>query len=167
MLKGRPADVASMEAPTGDAGIYARESSYLDRYVQLGEAGDRIISLSFPSQPEDDAGADHALLDRIDEYLQGVEDDFADVTVGLTVPTDQRTVLEAVQEIPYGEDATVAQVARMTPDLDDDDEDDLAQVRKALAANPVPLLIPDHRVRDGPSAAPPPVEQKLRAIEGL
>ncbi|MFU1780167.1 MGMT family protein [Haloarcula japonica] len=167
MLKGRPTDSDSMEAPTGDAGIYARESSYLDRYVQLGEAGDRIISLSFPSQPEDDAGEDHTLLDRIAEYLQGVEDDFADVTVGLTVPTDQRIVLEAVQEIPYGEDASVAQVAHMTPDLDDDDEDDLAQVRKALAANPVPLLIPDHRVRDGPSAAPPPVEQKLRAIEGL
>ncbi|MFB9809973.1 MGMT family protein [Haloarcula sebkhae] len=167
MLKRRPADDASMEAPTGDAGIYARESSYLDRHVQLGEAGDRIISLSFPSQPEAGAGEDHALLDRIDEYLQGVEDDFTDVTVGLTVPTDQRTVLEAVREIPYGEDASVAQVARMTPDLDDDDEDDLAQVREALAANPVPLLIPDHRVRDGPSAAPPPVEQKLRAIEGL
>ncbi|MDS0220627.1 MGMT family protein [Haloarcula sp. S1AR25-5A] len=167
MLKGRPADDASMEAPTGDAGIYARESSYLDRYVQLGEAGDRIISLSFPSQPEDDVSEDHALLDRIDEYLQGVEDDFTDVTVGLTVPTAQRTVLEAVREIPYGEDASVAQVARMMPDLDDDDEDDLAQVREALAANPVPLLIPDHRVRDGPSAAPPPVEQKLRAVEGL
>jgi methylated-DNA-[protein]-cysteine S-methyltransferase len=40
-------------------------------------------------------------------------------------------------------------------------------VREALAANPVPLLIPDHRVRDGPSGAPPPVEQKLRAVEGL
>lgn len=156
-----------MEAPTGDAGIYARESSYLDRYVQLGEAGDRIISLSFPSQPEADAGEDHTLLDRIAEYLQGVEDDFADVTVGLTVPTDQRIVLEAVQEIPYGEDVSVAQVAQMTPDLDADEQDDIAQVREALAANPVPLLIPDHRVRDGPSAAPPPVEQKLRAIEDL
>ncbi|MFB6224487.1 MAG: MGMT family protein [Haloarcula sp.] len=167
MLKGRPVDVASMEAPTGDAGIYACESSYLDRYVQFGEAGDRIISLSFPPQPEDDAGEDHALLDRIDEYLRGAEDDFGDVTVGLTVPTDQRTVLEIVQQIPYGEDASVAQIARMTPDLADDDEEDLTQIREALAANPVPLLIPDHRVRDGPSAAPPPVEQKLRAVEGL
>ncbi|WP_424000093.1 methylated-DNA--[protein]-cysteine S-methyltransferase [Haloarcula salina] len=167
MLKGRPPDLVGMETPTGDAGIYARESSYLDRFVQFGEAGDRIISLSFPSAPEADAGADHSLLDRIEEYLQGTEDDFADVTVGLTVPTDQRRVLEAVREIPYGEDASVAQLARMTPDLDDDDQADLTAVREALAANPVPLLIPDHRVRDGPSAAPPPVEQKLRAVEGL
>ncbi|MFC6974243.1 methylated-DNA--[protein]-cysteine S-methyltransferase [Halomicroarcula sp. GCM10025709] len=156
-----------METPSDDAGIYARESEYLDRYVQFGAAGDRIISLSFPTHPEDVTSDDHALLDRIDEYLAGAEDDFRDVALGLTVPTDQRRVLEAVREIPYGENATVEQVARMTPDLDSTEQEDLTAVREALAANPVPLLIPDHRVRDGPSAAPPPVEQKLRSLEGL
>ncbi|GGN85110.1 MULTISPECIES: methylated-DNA--[protein]-cysteine S-methyltransferase [Haloarcula] len=155
-----------METPTSDAGIYARESAYLDRFVQFGEAGERVISLSFPKTPEADSQDDHPLLDRIEDYLNGAEDDFADVTVGLTVPTDQRTVLEAVREIPYGEDATVEQIARMTPGLSASEQEDLTQVREALAANPVPLLIPDHRVRDGPSAAPPPVEQKLRAVEG-
>jgi methylated-DNA-[protein]-cysteine S-methyltransferase len=156
-----------METPTDDAGIYARESDYLERYVQFGEAGDRVISLSFPTHPEDVTSDEHALLDRIDDYLTGTEDDFADVTVGLTVPTDHRQVLEAVREIPYGENATVEQVTRMTPDLDSSDQEDQTTVREALAANPVPLLIPDHRVRDGPSAAPPPVEQKLRSLEGL
>ena len=156
-----------MSAPTGDAGIYARESTYLERAVQLGEAGDRIISVSFPAQPDDDAPTDHPLLDRIDEYLAGTADDFTDVTIGLTVPTAQRQVLDAVREIPYGENATVEQVARMTPGLDPDDTSDQTLVREALEANPIPLLIPDHRVRDGPSGAPPPVEQKLRALEGL
>lgn len=155
-----------MEPPTGGAGIYARESEYLDRFVQLGEAGDRIIAISFPTQPDD--GEDtHALLDRIDEYLSGVEDGFDDVTVGLTVPTAQRAVLEAVRNVPYGTDVTVEEVAGMTPDLSPDESDDLTAVREALAANPVPLLVPDHRVRDGPSGAPPPVERKLRAVEGL
>ena len=156
-----------MDTPTDDAGIYARESDYLDRHVQFGEAGDRVISLSFPTHPEDVTSDDHALLDRIDDYLTGTEDGFRDVTVGLTVPTDQRRVLEAVREIPYGENATVEQVTRMAPDLDSSDQADQTAVREALAANPVPLLIPDHRVRDGPSAAPPPVEQKLRSLEGL
>jgi len=55
----------------------------------------------------------------------------------------------------------------MTEGLGADDQDDQQQVREALAANPVPLLIPDHRVRDGPSGAPPAVEQKLRVVEGL
>ena len=151
---------------TADAGIFARESDLLERYVQFGAAGEKIIQLSFPNRPEDDAGTEHDLLDRIERYLNSDAEDFGDVEVGLTVPTDQRSVLEAVREIPYGEQGSVAQVARMAG-LDPDDEESQRTVREALAENPVPLVIPDHRVRDGPSGAPPDVEQKLRSIEGL
>jgi len=156
-----------MATPTGDAGIYARESTYLDRFVQFGEAGDRVISVSFPTQADPDSSSEHPLLDRIEGYLAGAEDDFDDVTVGLTVPTDQRKVLEAVDQIPYGEEGSVEQVVMMTQGLGSDEQEDQTQVREALAANPVPLLIPDHRVRDGPSGAPPEVEQRLRSVEGL
>jgi len=149
-----------------EAGIYARHADYLDRYVQLGAAQGRVISVSFPESPDDHDEA-HDLLDRIEAYLQGTEDDFADVTVALTVPTDQRAVLERVREIPYGEDVDTAQLARMAPELDPEDDADVRTVREALANNPAPLVIPDHRVRDGPSAAPAAVEQKLRAVEGL
>lgn len=149
------------------AGIYARDSTYLDRAVQLGIAQGRVISVSFPAVPDDNAEMDHELLDRIDSYLQGTNDDFADVVVALTVPTDQRTVLEQLREVPYGDGITVEQLVRMSPGLDADEESDHTLVREALAENPAPILIPDHRVRDGPSAAPPPVEQKLRAVEGL
>jgi methylated-DNA-[protein]-cysteine S-methyltransferase len=159
-----------------EAGIYARESPYLDRSVQFGEAQTRVISVSFPRQPEGDADDEHPLLDRIEEYLRGSEEEFADVTVALTVPTQRRKVLETVREVPYGEQVSVAQLARMTPDMDPgsaDDEDEsgaseaVRTVREALADNPAPLLIPDHRVRDGPSGAPADVEQKLRSVEGL
>jgi methylated-DNA-[protein]-cysteine S-methyltransferase len=149
-----------------EAGIYARHADYLDRYVQLGAAQGRVIAVSFPESPDDHDEA-HDLLDRIEAYLQGTEDDFADVTVALTVPTDQRAVLERVREIPYGEDVDTAQLARMAPELDPEDDADVRTVREALANNPAPLVIPDHRVRDGPSAAPAAVEQKLRAVEGL
>lgn len=151
----------------GEAGIYARESTYLDRYVQVGIAQGRVISVSFPPEPDAEAEGEHALLDRIDAYLQGGGDDFADVTVALTVPTDRRDVLEAVRTIPYGKQTTVEDVTGMTPGLDSDESDDRALVREALADNPAPLLVPDHRVRDGPSAAPAGVEQRLRAVEGL
>lgn len=151
-----------------DAGIYARESPYLDRYVQLGAASGRVLSVSFPETPEADAETEHPVLEQIFEYLDGLEEvDFEEVQVALTVPTDQRAVLEQVRGIPYGEQVRVEALARMTPDLDPDDEDDIILVRTALDENPAPLLIPDHRVRDGPSAAPPPVEQKLRSLEGL
>lgn len=149
------------------AGIYARESEYLERFVQVGVAGGKVVSVSFPPVADDEASTDHPLLDRIDRYLEGVEDDFADVEVGLTVPTDQRRVLEALRAVPYGEQVSVVRLARRVPGLDPEDDADGELVRTALAANPVPLVIPDHRVRDGPSAAPPVVEQRLRAIEGL
>lgn len=147
------------------AGIYARESTYLDRYVQLGIAQGRVISVSFPSTPDEEA--DHDLLDRIESYLQGGEDDFRDVTVALTLPTDKREVLEQLRDLRYGTEATVEELTGMTAGLDPDDEKDRTLVREALAENPAPLLIPDHRIRDGPSAAPAQVEQKLRAVEGL
>ncbi|MDF9745668.1 MGMT family protein [Natrinema salsiterrestre] len=151
-----------------DAGIYARESQYLDRYVQLGAASGRVLSVSFPEIPDDNAEDEHAVLDRIFEYLDGLEEiTFDDVTVAMTMPTDQRAVLEGVQDVPYGDQVTVETLARMTSGLDHTDEDDIILVRTALDENPAPLLIPDHRVRDGPSAAPPDVEQKLRSLEGL
>ncbi|SER56945.1 MGMT family protein [Natrinema salaciae] len=151
-----------------DAGIYARESNYLDRYVQLGAASGRVLSVSFPEIPDDDVEDEHPFLDRIFEYLDGLEPvTFEDVQIAMTMPTDQRAVLEGVREIPYGDQVTVETLARMTSGLDHEDDDDIILVRTALDENPAPLLIPDHRVRDGPSAAPPDVEQKLRSLEGL
>lgn len=149
------------------AGIYARKSAYLDRYVQVGLASGRVVSVSFPETPDEEAvEGDHALLDRIDAYLEGNADDFADVEVGITVPTDQRSVLETLRKVGYSDQVSVEQLARMTPGLSDANEDHQL-VRTALDENPVPLVIPDHRVRDGPSGAPPKVEQWLRSLEGL
>ena len=151
-----------------DAGIYAQESTYLDRHVQLGVASGRVLSVSFPDVPDDEAEGEHPILDLIFAYLDGIDPvTFEDVQVALTVPTDRRAVLEQVQQIPYGDQVDVDTLARMTPALDHEDEDDVITVRTALDENPAPLVIPDHRVRDGPSAAPPPVEQKLRSLEEL
>lgn len=150
-----------------EAGIYAQESPYLERVVQIGVAGGRVISVSFPDEPDPEASDDHEILERIVAYLEGVEDDFADLEVGLTVPTDQRKVLEATRKIPYGEQVSAETLARMAGVFDPEEDPDLTIVRTALDENPIPLVVPDHRVRDGPSAAPPAVEQRLRSLEGL
>lgn len=149
------------------AGIYALQSGYLGRYVQIGVAQGRVLSVDFPATPADDAAEEHELLDRIGAYLQGERDEFDDVAVAMTMPTDQRTVLEAVGQIPYGENATVEQVIHMAAGLDGDDEGKQRTVREALAGNPAPIFVPTHRVRDGPGGMPPDVETKLRALEGL
>jgi methylated-DNA-[protein]-cysteine S-methyltransferase len=148
------------------AGIFARESSYLGRYVQVGMAAEKVISVSFPVEPDADASAEHPVLDRIFAYLEGVEEEFRDVEVGLTVSSERRGVLDATREIPYGEQTTVRTLVRSVAGLDVDDDEDVELARAALAENPVPVLIPDHRVRDGASACPPEVEQRLRSLEG-
>jgi len=150
-----------------DAGIYARQSPYLERHVQIGAASGRVLSVSFPETADADAVADHPVLDRIERYLEGAADDFEDVDVAMTMPTDHRAILESLRAVPYGENVTVDALARMTADLDPGSEDDRTVVRTALDSNPVPLVVPDHRVSDGPSAAPPTVEQRLRSLEGL
>lgn len=149
------------------AGIYARECPSLDRVVQLGIAQGRVLAVDFPEAMPPDAGTEHDLLDRIEAYLDGETEEFQDVTIAMTMQTDHAEVLERVRDLPYGENATVEQLAHLVPGRGSADEDDQRVIREALADNPVPLLIPDHRVRDGPSGAPPAVEQRLRSLEGL
>jgi methylated-DNA-[protein]-cysteine S-methyltransferase len=150
------------------AGIYAREVEFLERYVQFGEASSRVISVTTPEVPDDDAEGEHELLDRFERYCEGLnEDNFADVEVGMTMPTDQRDVLQALRQVGYGEQVDVKTLANMTPGIDAENDEERITVRQALADNPIPILVPDHRVRDGPSALPPAVEQKLRTLEDL
>lgn len=148
------------------SGVFARQFADLDRAVQLGLASGRLLKVEFPTRVPDDAEPDAELLDRVEEYLGGTQDDFDDVILAITVPTDQRDVLKATRQVPYGEEAMVSQVARMA-NLDPDDPDDVALVTEALRANPVPLVIPDHRVQGGPYATPEPVRSTFRSVEEI
>lgn len=148
------------------AGIYGRTFETVDRNVQIGVAQGRVLSVDFPPSL-DDAGGEHELLDRVEAYLTGQEDDFADVQVAMTMPTDQRAVLDAVREVPYGETATVKQLTRMVPGRDADDPEDVTAVADALAANPAPVFLPTHRVRDGPDGMPSDIAATLRSLEGV
>ncbi|WP_135663726.1 MGMT family protein [Halorhabdus rudnickae] len=149
------------------SGIVAREVAFLNRAVQLGFASGRVIAVSFPDSPPADADDEHPLLEEITAYFEGEDIDFSGWEVALTMPTDRRDVLETLRSIPYGEGVSVEQLTRMTPGLDPERGEDVSLVRTSLAENPVPLLVPDHRVADGPSGAPPAVEQQLCSIEGL
>ena len=147
-----------------DVGVFAREFESLGRAVEIGVAGGSVISVSFPEAPEADADPDHPLLDRIDAYLGGEPDHFDDVEIALTVPTDHRQVLEATRNVPYGETVSLARVLRMAG-LDPDDDADRETARNALAENPIPLFVPDHRVRDTPGGASGAIAERLRAVE--
>ena len=143
-------------------GIYARESAALDRPVQIGVAAGRVIAVSFPDDVPPDAAPDHPALDAILDALDGGPD--PEVEVALTVSTDHRRVLEAVRSIPRGETVPVDTLVR-TAGLDPDDEADRETVAAALAENPVPILVPDHRVSGVPGATPAAVADRLRTLE--
>lgn len=145
-----------------DTGIYAREIDGTGRAVQVGIASGRVINVSMPDEPSGEAVRDHELLDRIERYVGGEADDFGDVPIALTVPTGQRAVLERVRELPYGATTDVATLARTTPGLDEEDQ---GTVRDALRANPLPILIPGHRVVDGPSPLSGELDRRLRSVE--
>ncbi|WP_122089421.1 MGMT family protein [Halalkalicoccus subterraneus] len=145
-----------------DTGIYARALGEFG-VVRIGIASRRVISLSIPEEPPDEATRGHPLLDQIERVLAGESDDFEDVPIALTVPTDHRAVLERVREVPYGETTDVATLTRTVPGLDS--EEDEGVVRAALEANPVPILLPSHRVVDGPSALPAGLDRRLRELE--
>ncbi|PSQ44390.1 cysteine methyltransferase [Halobacteriales archaeon SW_7_68_16] len=152
---------------TEQAGIYARESAHVDRYVRIGVAGEHVVSISFPETPapEAEVGGDHPLLDRIEARLGGDPDDFRDVEVALTMPTDRRVVLETLREVSPGRTVTVETLARTTPGLDVDGPEAVETVRAAVSSNPVPLVVPDHRVRDARGATPDAVAERLRSVE--
>ena len=146
------------------AGIFARRFDSLDCVVQLGIAGGRVISVSFPDDVPADADTDHELLDAVAAYLDGDLTAVDDAEIGLTVPTDQRAVLEALDSVPPGSTVTVSRLARLAG-LDPADDEDIATVRDALRNNPLPIFLPDHRVRDGQGATPPQVAAALRRLE--
>jgi methylated-DNA-[protein]-cysteine S-methyltransferase len=147
-----------------DAGIYAREFEPLGRAVEIGVASGKVVGVSFPDAAPADADYDHPLLGRIDDYLAGDADHFDDVPVALTVPTDQRRVLEAVRNLPHGETVRRSRVANLAG-LDGDDDEDLRLVGEALRENPVPLFVPDHRVEGVRGATPSDVAEALRRLE--
>ena len=146
---------------TADAGIFAR--AYDGIVVELGVASGRVVGVSFPDEVPDDAATDHPLLDRVGAYLSGEQDHFDDVQVALTVPTAQRSVLEAVRNVPHGETIDLKRLARIAG-LDEESETDLDTVEEALRANPVPLFVPDHRI-EGAGATPDGVVRLLRSVE--
>jgi len=145
-------------------GVFAREFERLGRVVEIGVASGSVMGVSFPPSADADAGRDHPLFDRIDAYLDGKSDHFDDVEIALTVPTDHRGVLEATRNVPYGETVSLDRVVRMAG-LDPDDDGDRETARTALAENPIPLFVPDHRVRDAPGGTPGDVAERLRAVE--
>jgi methylated-DNA-[protein]-cysteine S-methyltransferase len=91
---------------------------------------------------------ENELIERLQGYASGQPDDFADLRVdtGATTPF-QRRVYRACRAIPYGETLSYGRLASLagSPGA-------ARAVGNCMARNPVPLVVPCHRVIGGNGA---------------
>ncbi|GLQ09098.1 methylated-DNA--protein-cysteine methyltransferase [Devosia yakushimensis] len=111
-----------------------------------------------------------ALINRIEDYAEGEPIDFNDVPLDLSgAPAFHQRAYALLLEIKWGETTTYGALARQLGDVT------LSRaVGQAMGANPIPLVIPCHRVlasdgKPGGFSAPGGAESKLRmlSLEGV
>jgi O-6-methylguanine DNA methyltransferase len=136
-----------MEGKRSQAGaeamsLYARFSEDLGLYVNIALSGGEVSSVSMTrDEPREPHGADHPYLARIIKHLSSGKDNLRDIPVRLSVPPFDRAVLNALRDIPPGDIVTYGEVASRIgrPRA-------ARAVGSACARNPVPIVIPCHRV---------------------
>ncbi|WP_338719583.1 methylated-DNA--[protein]-cysteine S-methyltransferase [Devosia sp. XK-2] len=111
-----------------------------------------------------------SLMNRIEDYAEGQEIGFDDVPLDLgSVPSFHRKAYERLVQVPWGQTITYGDLARELGDVG------LSRaVGQAMGANPIPLVIPCHRVlasngRPGGFSAPGGTVTKVKmlALEGV
>jgi methylated-DNA-[protein]-cysteine S-methyltransferase len=78
---------------------------------------------------------------ELDAYFNGVPTDFADLTLALRGTPFQRRVWRQLRRIPYGSTISYGELARRVGNPQAS-----RAVGQATGANPIPLIIPCHRV---------------------
>jgi methylated-DNA-[protein]-cysteine S-methyltransferase len=142
--------------------------------VVVGATGIRRVSLpgyEFEPPPDAAEARDDGLARQLDEYFDGSRRGFdADADLSMITGPFYRTVLETLrQEVPWGETVTYAELAGLSgrPRA-------ARAVGTAMASNPVPLIIPCHRVVAadglggyGGADGRPDLKRALLALEGV
>ena len=112
--------------------------------LDFGVTKDKFISevrRGLKSIPQHNPNKLSAIVKQVREYLLGKRTEF-DLALDMRLMTDfQRTVLQATQTVPHGSVATYGEIAKRIgkPKA-------ARAVGQALGRNPIPLVIPCHRV---------------------
>ena len=149
------------DSPIGRCGI-----AWTDRGVVTGV---RLPPARFPGRPTHPPPEVRAVIDRILGLLRGEHDDLSDVEVDLDdVGPFERAVYDVARAVPPGATVTYGEVA-----IRIGHPGSAREVGTALGRNPVPLVVPCHRVvaaggRLGGFSAPggTTTKERLLAIEG-
>lgn len=114
--------------------------------ISISEDGDgNLTGVYLPNTnlPQMDVSESQVISEafgQIDEYLSGKRRRF-DLPLDYGVTGFRRSVLEEIERIPYGETRTYKDIAERT-----DSPKAYRAVGMACATNPLPIIIPCHRV---------------------
>ncbi len=121
----------------------------------------RLSAVCGDEAPDGMAG----LAGRLRAYAEGARDDFTDVTLDLDGVADfNRRIYGRIRSLGWGETTTYGAIARWLGDVA------LSRaVGTAMGTNPIPLIVPCHRVlaadgRTGGFSAPEGVRAKMRML---
>lgn len=129
-------------AETGEERLYARFSEDIGLYVSMVLRDDAVVSIRLSrEEPREEHGTDHPYLSRVIKHLHTGEDDLKDIPVDIQASPFHRQVLDALRDIPPGEVMTYGEVAGKLGH-----SRAARAVGSACARNPVPIIIPCHRV---------------------
>jgi methylated-DNA-[protein]-cysteine S-methyltransferase len=125
-----------------------------------------LADVSVSPDLADDAGDFEPLVRRLQQYAEGIEDDFLDVEIDCAVSTPfQRRVVDLCRRIPYGSSLTYGELAERAghPRA-------ARAVGNCMRTNRVPLIVPCHRVVGTAGAlrgysAGEGIRMKLRLLE--
>ena len=124
------------------------------------------------AEPADPPPAVAAVIDQAKRYFAGERIDFTPIDLDLSgVDPFRRAIYEALRRVGFGETVTYGELAKRAGASEPQAARD---VGVAMARNPVPLIIPCHRVlaaggKLGGFSAPGSVETKqhMLALEGV
>lgn len=148
----KPASYSIFATPIGSCGIAwtaspQAEGGFAVCSFQLPEATEKLTEARIArsagaddcSQPPPPIGV---IIERVRKHLQGQLQDFRDIPVDLDgAGPFVRKVCEAARKIPAGQTLTYLEVAKTIGY-----EKSARSVGQALGRNPIPLIIPCHRV---------------------
>lgn len=115
----------------------------IGRFGLIAEDG-LLVRVLLPGEEEDFLTGDDEILkearNQIEEYLEGERKDFS-VPIARSGSDFYVSVWKALEEIPYGETRTYQEIAESVGN-----KDSARAVGSACNSNPLPILVPCHRV---------------------
>ena len=125
-----------LKTDLGSFGILVNESDLLKVILP-----NKINSISIEiTNPGSHKPIMHNVIEQLNQYFMGIRKQF-DISLKLEMPAFYKKVLKEVSEIPYGQTFSYKNIARKL-----NNPRAYRAVANANAANPIPIIIPCHRV---------------------